>query len=253
MVLTFDVGNTSIGIGVFDKYSLIDSYSIGTDKKKSGDEYLLQFKSLLTKYLSDIEGAIISSVVPELTRSIVVSLNKLFKIDPMILNSKLKTKVKLNIDNPQELGADLLADSFGAINKYGYPAIIADLGTTTKLLVVDNKGSFCGGLIFPGIGISFKSLNEETSLLTLNEISFPKHTCSKNTKDCINSGVLYGQIEAIEGLTKRIEIETGNKFTKILTGGYSYIIKDHLIDFIYDEHLIHDALINIYYLNKEVR
>jgi type III pantothenate kinase len=250
MILCFDVGNTLIGIGVYFTKEIVDSYSVYTDRKKSADEYATIFRNLFLDKNYKIEGAIISSVVPELTGAIKNAIIRSYKIEPLLVDSKIKTKIAIKIDNPSELGADLLSDSVGAVNKYGFPILIADLGTASKIIVIDSKGSYAGGVIFPGVNISYESLTNSTSLLTNQECVLPEKVCGKNTKDSVNSGILNGQIESIKGISKAIENEYGYSFKKVLTGGYSKIIKDHLTDFIYDEHLILDGLINIYFYNK---
>ena len=250
MTLTIDVGNTTINIAVYDELIFIERYFLEAIKTRKSKDYRLLFNNLLQKYLNEIDGIIISSVVPEINDEINKTLEDLFKIKPMFLTVNSKTNINIKIDNPNELGSDLLCDAFGAIHSVGYPAIICDLGTASKLIIVDNNGDFCGCTIFPGIGISYNSLYKNASLLEKNDVNLPNKICSKNTKDAINSGILYGHIEEIKGLTRRIESEFGYKFKKVLTGGYANLIKDNLEEFEYNPYLINFALAKIYKLNK---
>lgn len=252
MIICIDCGNTTIGIACYVEEKLDSYYSIFTDKKKSADEYCIIVKNLLKETKKEeVKGIILSSVVPEVTNKIKSCFAGIFNVEPYILNSKMKTKMPIKLDNPSELGSDLLADAVGAKNRYGVPVLIADFGTATKIIVVDKNGNFSGGIIMPGIDVSFNSLISSTSLLTHSETDLPKNVCGRNGKDAINSGVLYGQIEAIKGLTNCVEKEFGYEFKKILTGGFSYLVQSELTEFVFDKYLLTDGLLYIYNLNEK--
>ena len=149
------------------------------------------------------------------------------------------------LDNPSELGSDLCSDSVGAIYKYGAPTIIVDMGTATKVLLVNQKGEFEGGVITPGFMLSQKALVDNASLLTETRIKAPKKVVGKNTIDCMNSGALYGTKHMILGLVNDFEKELGVSCHKVLTGGNAIFFKDLLNDFIYDENLTLDGVYQI--------
>lgn len=256
MLLAVDIGNSSIKFGVYKNEKIVYFFTVYSDKGKTSDEYKVMISSIFASYSlhsSDIDACIISSVVPTLTHIIVSCVNELCKIQPMVVDCSLKTKVRIKLDNPAELGADLLCDCVGALDKFQFPILIADLGTVSKILLIDNKGDFCGGTIMPGIGISYKSLADNASLLSMIPVKLSEKIETRNTKDSINSGVLYGQIEAIKGICNTLEKQYGYSFKKILTGGYAEIIKEKLGDFTYVKTLTLDGLNKIYKINKPLR
>lgn len=253
MILVVDIGNTNILIGVYQNEKLISTYRTLTDKRKSSDDYAINMRIFLDKISSkvNIRGAIISSVVPILTNTIKKAISSLFNIRPLIVSPKIKSGVLLKMDNPCEVGADLISVSVGAIKKYGYPSLIIDLGTATKIISIDNKGSFVGGVVMPGIKISMEALVGKTAQLPEVSLEAPKLVIGKNTFDSMKSGIVYGHISAIEGTIKRMEEELGYTTKHILTGGYAKVVRDHLdTDMIFDEFLILEGLLYIYLKNN---
>lgn len=254
MILVLDLGNTNLYMGVFDQFgTLLKEYRKHTDLNKSSDEYkeILQNFLLQDKIdLSDFEGAILSSVIPSLTRVIKSAVEKLIGKKCLIVGREIKSGLPIRIDNPTELGADLVCDAVGAIKKYGAPVIVADLGTATKMIVVDASGACIGCTISPGMKISMVALVGGTAQLT--DISFiaPKSVIGKNTSDSLNSGSIYGTCAMIEGLAKRIENELGYDCKKVLTGGYSNLIYEYIDNkFNFDPSLILEGLYQIYKKN----
>lgn len=248
MILCIDCGNTSIKLGVYDESALVNKFTIKTNREKTSDEYAYSFKTLI-KERYEIDGCIISSVVPLLTVELTRCIERVFKIKPLILNKSLKTKMSIKLDNPSELGADLLAGAIGARKKYGYPLVVADLGTATKLYVVDDKGAFVGGIISCGMETSLKALVDNTSLLMETPIAEPPKIIGKNTKDSIQSGIVLGQAYMVSEFARRIENELGYKINRILTGGFANVIRDQIVCFSYEENLVLDGLFEIYCLN----
>ena len=252
MILCLECGNTCIKIGfVDDNFGIVDFLMIKTNQELTSDEYALRLKSICNQH-PKIKGAIISSVVPKLTNILKLAINKIYGVDAKILNKNLKSKIAIKIDNPSELGSDFICTAVGALKKgYKPPFAIADYGTTTKISVVDQKGNFIGCTITAGIGTSMIALSDKTAQLFEVEFQTPNHIIGKNSKDSIQSGLLYGQAYMVDELIRRIEQELGYKLNRILTGGYSKIIKNILDGYYFEEHLSIIGLSEIYRLNKD--
>ena len=254
MVLVLDLGNTNLYIGIYENNSLIKEIRKHTDLYRSSDEYYEIFDSFLRLENispSSFEGAILSSVIPSLTLTIKFAIEKLIKKECKIVGKGIKSGLSIRIDNPSELGSDLVADSVGALAKYNAPLIIVDLGTANKILVVDKNKEFVGCTISVGLKIGMKSLTSSAAQLMDVSLIPPKRIIGKNSVDSLNSGATYGTVCMIEGMAEKIERELGYKCTKILTGGNSYIIKDIINkDFIFEPTLILDGLYQIYLKNK---
>lgn len=250
MILCLDCGNTSIKFALVENDKIFKSYLIRTIRERSSDEYAYSLSTLIGKDVK-VEAAIISSVVPLLTPILHRAIEIVFNVDALILGKKIKTKLPLKIDNPNELGADMLSGAVAAKIKYGEASLVADLGTATKIYIVDKNGAFIGGAISSGIEISLKSLVSSTSQLLETPIIVPNTVIGRNTKDCIESGIVYGQAFMIREFAKEMENECGYKLKRILTGGFSKIIRNVLNDFVYDENLILDGLYQIYLMNEE--
>lgn len=254
MILVLDLGNTNLFMGVYDeKGSLLSVYRKHSDINKSSDEYKDILKTFLMQDnydLDSFEGAILSSVIPSLTDVIKKSVEKVIKKTCLVVGKNLKSGLPIRTDNPNEVGTDLICDAVGAMKKYGYPCIVADLGTATKLSVVDNKGAFIGVVIAPGVKVGMRALVGGTAQLVDVSFTAPKNVVGKNTPDSLNSGAIYGTIAQIEGLADKIEKELGYKTQKIITGGYAPLMIDNLDkSFIFDENLILDGLFMIYVKN----
>lgn len=253
MVLLLDLGNTNLYVGVYQNGSLIKEYRTDSDPNRSADMYQTLLKNFLVGAAlspSDFDGAIIASVIPSLTYSIVRAVENLINKKCLIVGNGLKSGISIRIDNPNELGADLVADSVGAISKYSYPCIICDLGTANKFLVVDCHGHFVGCVISPGIKTAGKALSSGAAQLMDISYIAPKHVIGKNSPDSLNSGAIYGTVALIEGMTSMIEKELGYSTTHILTGGNSILVNNYINGYIYDPSLILEGLYVIYNKNK---
>lgn len=241
MLLTIDIGNTLIDIGIWDEEELTCVYKCRTKPIRSLDEYKSVVELfIMTKHLEKekIDRAIISSVVPPLSpifRSIVSSL---FGVKAKILGPRLKTGLAINTDNPQEVGADLVADSIGAISLYEKNIFIADLGTANKFIYIDENSSFGGCAIAPGLGMGASTLSKDTAALPEVNLLAPSHVIGKNTHDSMNSGIIYTNIYSIRGFLKSFEEESGRKLKAVLTGGNSVYVKKYLPEFAYEENLL---------------
>lgn len=245
MQLCIDIGNTLIDFGVYQGEKLLRHYKIVSSIKKSKDQYESEFKLfMMTEKLEskDFGKCIISSVVAPLTDIFVAIIKENLGLNPYVLGPGLKSGIILRIDNPKEVGADLVADSLGANFRYGGDVFIADLGTANKYIYLDKDGAFAGLSIAPGLRLSLNALVKGASALTNIAIKKPSSPIGKNTIDCMNSGIVYGTIYEIEGFASSFEKEVGHPLKKVLTGGNAIYVKDSLPGFEYDETLLLDGL-----------
>ena len=250
MLLTADIGNTSITLGLFDNDALVEEYRLASDKDLSLEEYEVLLKSLFKEY--KVDGCIISSVVEELTKKFKKAVDNVFKLDSLVLTTKINTGVKICLDNPKEAGADRIANAAGAYVLYNYPVIVIDFGTATTFDIVNGKGEFVGGIIAPGVNLQVKALNKFTSKLPRIEITPSSAAIGHNTNDAILSGILRGTAAMIDGLVEQCEKELGQKTVIVATGGYSGLISTYLkrqFDFI-NPTLTLEGLRYLYQINK---
>ena len=240
MNVCIDVGNSTIGIGVFENNVLIERMVVNTDPHFTEDEFYQLFKKpyLAIKGSKKINNIIYSSVVPQINLPLLEALKKLTGVEPLLINAKTKTDLDIKVDNPLEIGNDLIADLVSAKEKYGYPCLIADLGTASKILLLDKTGTFVSCLIMPGLTLSAQSLSNKAALLPEVSLIAPESIMAKNTLSAMNAGIVYGHADMILGLIKRYEKELGYPCKHILTGGGAIYVKDILKDeFIYDQNL----------------
>ena len=246
MNICIDVGNSTIGIGFYKNNSLFERMSYNTDPKLTEDEFYHSFKNLIKTIgvkQEDVETIILSSVVPQINVSLINSIKRLFNKDPLLIGPGTKTGLSIKVDNPLEIGNDLIADLVGAKEKHGYPCIIADLGTASKILLLDKNATFVSCLIMPGLTLSAESLSNKAALLPEVSLIAPQSIMAKNTLSAMNAGIVYGHAEMILGLINRYEKELGYPCQHILTGGGAIYIKDIVKDdFLYDKDLNLDGL-----------
>ena len=254
MNICIDVGNSTIGFGAYENNVLIERMVVNTDPRFTEDEFYQLFKKPFAaiKKGQEIDNIIYSSVVPQINLSLLTALKKLTNIEPILIGPGTKTGLAIKVDNPLEIGNDLIADLVGAKEKYGYPTLIADLGTASKILLLDKTGTFVSCLIMPGLTLSAESLSNKAALLPEVSLIAPQTIMAKNTLSAMNAGIVYGHADMITGLIKRYEKELGYPCKHILTGGGSLYLKDILKDdFIYDQNLNLDGLDII--INKNMK
>ena len=253
MVLLLDLGNTNLYVGVYHNGSLVKEYRTNSDVNKSSDEYSDIIRAFfIANFLdpSEFKGAILASVIPSLTQVLARMVNKLLNVKCMIVGKSLKSGLSIRIDNPNELGTDLVADSVGGKAKYGYPLLITDMGTATKILAIDKNGNFVGCVIAPGIKVAMMALTKKSAQLMDIDLVAPEKVLGKNSPDSLNSGSIYGNIAMIEGMNKMMEKELGYPCKKVITGGYSNLLKEHIDkEFVHDPTLILEGLYQIYLKN----
>ena len=256
MILAIDVGNTNIVLGCLKDSSLLFTARIRTDRQKTEDEYALVLRNLCDLHQierSEFEGAILSCVVSELTDVLCKAVDTVIHKRPLVVGSGLKTGLNIKIDSPAQLGADLVADAVAAIAKYPKPIIIFDIGTANTMSVIDRNGHFLGGAIMPGPRLAANSLSDRTSQLPRIELDSPPKIISRNTIQCIQSGVIYGHAAMIDGLIQRTEEELGEPAaTVVATGGLFGRIAPHCKrKIIHDRTLMLDGLRILYEKNKK--
>lgn len=206
-ILAIDMGNTNIVIGCVDDDKVIFEERLSTDLSKTELEYAISFKNVLEIYnikSEDINGAIISSVVPQLVNVIKAAVEKVVDIEPLVVGPGVKTGLNILMDQPKQVGSDLIVDAVAATHDYGAPVIIVDIGTATTISAVDENGNYIGGAILPGSGVSMNSLSSRTAQLPRISFDAPKGPVGKNTVDCMKSGLIYGHAGSIDGIIDRI-------------------------------------------------
>ena len=257
MILAIDIGNTHIVIGCMDGDDIKRVFRISTNSKRTADEYAAQMNSVLGFYgieRAAIDGAVISSVVPPLTRVFKDAVRLLTGVGAIIVGAGLRTGINILIDDPAQLGGDMVATAVGALASYDLPVIIADLGTATKMSVLDGNGGFIGGAILPGVAISMGALASGASLLPHVPIEAPAKCLCANTIDCMKSGAVFGAAASIDGMVERFEDELGAKARVVATGGLAEAIVRHCKrEVIYDPDLILRGLKIIYEKNTKSR
>lgn len=227
MILTLDMGNSNIVVGGIDENRLYFEERITTDHRKTSLEYAIMLKNILEinkVKRSDIEGAILSSVVPPLNAPLSSAVKKITGKKPMLVGSGMKTGLNIKVDNPKTVGGDRIVAAVAAIAQYKGPIIIIDMGTATTLDVIDKNNCYIGGAILPGIKVSLDSLVSNTAQLPQINLDVPKRVIGKNTVECMRNGIMYGNAAMLDGLIDRIEQELGEKATLIATSGMARFI-----------------------------
>lgn len=222
MILAVDIGNTNIVIGCMDGEKVCFVERVSTNQANTELEYVVEFRALFDLYrigVEDITGSIISSVVPPLNNIVKSSLEKLFHQTPLVVGPGLKTGLNILMDNPAQLGSDLVVNAVAGLHYYGAPIIMIDMGTATTISVVDEKKNYIGGMILPGVKVSLDSLVNRTSQLPRISLEPPKKVIGRNTIDCMKSGIVMGQAACLDGMIERIFDELGYKAPVVATGG----------------------------------
>ena len=248
MILLFDVGNTSIKIGLAEGKKIRQVFRINSVSNMTPDLYAAQLNQLFDPKI--IKGVIIASVVPEITISLNILAKRIYGVEPIVLGPGVKTGINIKTDHPQEVGADIICGA--AALQSPEPTVVIDLGTANKYLYINDK-KLLGVVISPGVVVSIKALVGSTALLPHIEITTPKTVLGTNTVECMQSGVIYGTASEVEGIVKRIKKEINNYDIRIIiTGGLAKVIQP-LVDLKMEvrPNLVLEGLLNIYYLNQK--
>ncbi len=255
MLLCTDVGNTNIKFALYENEKQIVKLRFSTDAKKTDDELAVELYTIFNinnVNIEEIDGSIISSVVPAVTESLVKAIKTVTGIDSIVLGPGVKSGLDLRIDNPASLGSDIVAMCVAVKELYSCPAIIIGLGTATTILYLNEKKCYCGGAICPGIRISLDALTNNGALLPSIELQPPKKAINTNTEDCIRSGVILGNASMLDGMIDRYNEEAGVNSTVVATGGLANsVIGNCRHDIIVNDDLVLDGLRFIYSRNEK--
>ncbi|MBQ6018971.1 MAG: type III pantothenate kinase [Clostridia bacterium] len=258
MILMIDIGNTNVTFGCHDGTRTRFTARMATDRTRTADQYgaeMLQILSLNRTNINDIGDAAISSVVPELTEVLARAAKKITKKEPLVVGPGVKCGLNIKIDNPAQLGADLVCSAVGAAEKYPLPCLILDLGTATKISVLDADGAFLGCSISPGVVISMRALTSGTSLLPSLYFDRPQTAIGTNTVKSMQAGIVLGSAAMLDGMCAKIEKELGRSVSSVVaTGGVAERIIPYCDrEIIHDPDLIFDGMMSIYKRNRTNR
>ncbi|WP_022670174.1 type III pantothenate kinase [Hippea alviniae] len=229
MLIAVDIGNTNIVIGVFLKDRFLN-FRLSTNLKLTQDEYCINFYNLFNLYGINERayGAIVSSVVPQITPRVINAIETVFNIKPLEVGPGIKTGMPIRYKNPSEVGADRIVNAVGAYEEFKDALIVIDSGTAITFDVISKKGEYIGGAIVPGIHISADALAEKTAKLPRVPLGKPESVIGKTTINSIQSGLFYGYLSLIEGMIRRIKNEMETDCTVVITGGDSALFYRHL-------------------------
>ncbi len=239
MLLGIDVGNTNAVFAVFEGTQILDSWRLHTSNGRSADEYavfLSQALALQKLSFAEIDAVVVCSVVPETDFHMGRFCKKYIHVEPVFIN-KNNVGINIDIDRPDDVGADRLINAVAAKAHYGAPSIVIDFGTSTNFDIVNAKGDFCGGVLAPGVQLSIDALHKAASKLPKVSISKPPSVIGQSTVHAMRSGIYHGYKGLIENITKGICEELGQDASVIATGGLAGLFID---DCPFIDHLDHD-------------
>ncbi|MCB9029652.1 MAG: type III pantothenate kinase [Deltaproteobacteria bacterium] len=231
MLLTVDIGNSNIVIGVFEQNELLHQFRLRTDKEQTEDGYAALLLSLLRNFVDkDLKftNAVVCSVVPVLTSVIVNTIEKLLNVTCLVVGPGIKSGISIHVDDPRSVGADRIVNAIATKKLYGTPALVIDFGTATTFDFIGEKGSYEGGIIAPGLVISTAALVQAAAKLPQIEFNWPETVVGRNTVAAMQSGTMLGYACMVEGLVKEIEKEQGKIKYIIATGGVGNLMKSHI-------------------------
>lgn len=227
MLLTIDVGNTNIVLGVFDGSKLVVHWRISTNREHTEDEYGIVIKNLFYQCgipAESITSMIISSVMPPLLSPMENMAKRYFNIKPLVVGPGIKTGLNILMENPREVGADRVVNAVGGYTLYGGPLIIVDFGTATTFCAISEKADYLGGAIAPGIGISMEALFERAAKLPRIELIKPKRVIGKETVSSMQAGIFFGFVGQVDGIVTRMVHEFSQRPLVVATGGWASLI-----------------------------
>ena len=254
MLLALDVGNTNIVIGFLDESGIRNIARLETDRDKTAHEYAISLRQVIEFSgiaPEDIDGAILSSVVPPINGALIAAVRMIAGIRPLVVGPGMKTGLNIALDNPATMGSDLVVGAAAALAIHDPPLIIIDMGTATTMMAIDQTGTFLGGSICPGVKVSSEVLTTRTSQLPGISLEAPKHVIGRNTIECMQSGIMLGAACMIDGMIERMEEELGVKATVVATGGISrFVLPMCRSEIRYDRDLLLRGLRILYEKNK---
>ena len=255
MILAIDIGNSNIVIGCIENGVIQNETRIATDLVKTSDQYCFDLKNMLS--LSDVpvarlEDVIISSVVPPVLNSMRTAVLKLTGKKPFVVGPGIKTGLNILLDNPQQVGSDLIVAAIAALREYKPPLILIDMGTATTISVINKDRAYLGGCICPGVRISAEALSSRAALLPGINLDQPRRAIGKNTTDCMRSGIMLGAACMLDGMIERMEQELGERATVVATGGIArFVLPMCRREIAYDRNLLLKGLAVLYQMNRK--
>ena len=227
MLLTIDIGNTNLTLGLYEGDKLGAHWRLATDHNRMPDEYGLQFLGLLQnagKTLNDIQGISLASVVPPLTGRVVQACREYLKQEPLVVDAGVKTGIKIRYEDPKAVGADRVCDAVAVMKLYGGPACVVDFGTATTFNAVTKEGEYLGGAITAGINLAAEALYTRAAKLPRIDLQVPPSVIGRNTVHAMQSGLLFGYVSMVEGMVTRFRSELGSDMKVVATGGLAEVV-----------------------------
>ena len=227
MLLTIDIGNTNLTLGLYEGEKLGAHWRLATDHNRMPDEYGLQFLGLLQnagKTLKDIHGISLASVVPPLTGRVIQACREYLKQEPLVVDAGIKTGIKIRYEDPKAVGADRVCDAVAVMKFYGGPACVVDFGTATTFNAITKEGEYLGGAITAGVNLAAESLFTRAAKLPRIDLQRPPSVIGRNTIHAMQSGLIFGYVSMVEGMVARFRSELGSDMKVIATGGMAEVI-----------------------------
>ena len=227
MLLTIDIGNTNLTLGLYEGDKLGAHWRLATDHNRMPDEYGLQFLGLLqnaSKTLNDIKGVVLDSVVPPLTGRVIQACREYLKQEPLVVDAGIKTGIKIRYEDPRAVGADRVCDAVAVMKLFGGPACVVDFGTATTFNAVTKDGQYLGGAITAGVNLAAEGLFTHAAKLPRIDLQRPPSVIGRNTVHAMQSGLLFGYVSMVEGMVARFRSELGSDMKVIATGGMAEVI-----------------------------
>lgn len=227
MLLTIDIGNTNLTLGLYEGGKLEAHWRLATDHNRMPDEYGLQFLGVLQnvgKTLTDITGVSLASVVPPLTGRVIQACREYLKQEPLVVDTGIKTGIKIRYEDPRAVGADRVCDAVAVMKLYGGPACVVDFGTATTFNAITKDGEYLGGAITAGINLAAEALFTRAAKLPRIDLQVPPSVIGRNTVHAMQSGLLFGYVSMVEGMVARFRSELGSDMKVIATGGLAEVV-----------------------------
>lgn len=227
MLLTIDIGNTNLTLGLYEGDKLGAHWRLATDHNRMPDEYGLQFLGLLQnagKTIHDIKGISLASVVPPLTGRVIQACREYLKQEPLVVDAGIKTGIKIRYEDPKAVGADRVCDAVAVMKLYGGPACVVDFGTATTFNAITKDGEYLGGAITAGINLAAEALYTRAAKLPRIDLQVPPSVIGRNTVHAMQSGLLFGYVSMVEGMVNRFRAELGGDMKVVATGGLAEVV-----------------------------
>ena len=227
MLLTIDVGNTNLTLGLYEGDQLGRHWRLATDHARMPDEYGLQFLGLLQnagKTVADLTGIVLASVVPNLTGRVIQACQEYLKQEPLVVDTGIKTGIRIRYEDPRQVGADRVADAVAVLKLYGGPACVIDFGTATTFNAITKSGDYLGGAITAGVNLAAEALYTRAAKLPHMDLQRPPSVIGRNTVHAMQSGLLFGYVSMVEGMVARFRSELGSDMKVVATGGLAEVV-----------------------------